>query len=209
MDIKVLELLASRICHDLVSPVGAVNNGVEYLEEMGPDAVEEALSLIKFSAAQASAKLQAFRYAYGAGGGDSSIKPEDIQKAFSALISGDRKVSQSWDPYAPLGQAGNPPGFCKVLMGCLMLAQEFLPKGGNVSVRPGVDAGETLVIAEGQDFAVRPGVAGALKGEVNESRLDPKTIHPYALCMIAKQYSFEVSLEEEAGKAARLYIRAC
>src|SRR5690606_38058321 len=94
---SVIELLASRICHDLVSPVGAINNGVEFMEDGGPDSMDEALGLISHSASQASAKLMAFRIAYGAGGRDANIKPEDIQKAFSALISADGKISQTWD----------------------------------------------------------------------------------------------------------------
>ena len=81
---SVIELLASRICHDLVSPVGAINNGVEFMEETGDDAEQraEALNLIAHSASQASAKLMAFRIAYGSGGRDPNIKPEDVQKAF-------------------------------------------------------------------------------------------------------------------------------
>lgn len=102
---SVLELLASRICHDLVSPVGAINNGVRFMEEMGEDPAQraEALNLISHSATQASAKLMAFRIAYGAGGRDPNIKPEDVQKAFSQLISGDGKITQAWDPHGNLG----------------------------------------------------------------------------------------------------------
>jgi histidine phosphotransferase ChpT len=196
VDVRVLELLASRICHDLISPVGAVNNGVEYLEEMGPDALEEALDLIRYSATQAAAKLQVFRYAYGAGGADSNIKPEDIQKAFSALISADGKITQSWDPYAPLGQSGNPPGFCKVLMGSLMLAHEFLPKGGNVSVHPG-EPGQTLVSAESKDAVIRYGVGEALQGEVSSEDLDPKLVHPFAFSMLAGKYGLKVAIKDK------------
>src|SRR5688500_6225011 len=90
---SVIELLARRICHDLVSPVGAINNGVEFMEEMGdaPEQRKEALGLISHSASQAAAKLMAFRIAYGSGGRDANIKPEDVQKAFSQLITADGK----------------------------------------------------------------------------------------------------------------------
>jgi len=69
IDTDILELMASKVCHDLISPIGAVNNGIEFLTEMGPDAGEEVTDLIAFSASQASAKLKAFRMAYGVGGG--------------------------------------------------------------------------------------------------------------------------------------------
>ncbi len=206
MDTRVLEQLASKICHDLVSPVGAVNNGVEFLEDMGPDALEDALGLIKYSAAQASAKLQAFRLAYGAGGADPNIKPEDIQRAFSALISAEGKVSQSWDPFAPLGQKEkNPPGFCKILMASLMLGQEFLPKGGTISVRAG-EPGHTIVTAEGEVANVKEGVEDALKGKTDPDTLTPQLVHPYALGQIAELHGYSVTLGERADNFVMIYI---
>lgn len=193
MDVKILEQLASRICHDLVSPVGAVNNGIEFLEDMGPEALDDALSLIKYSAGQASAKLQAFRYIYGAGGSDPQIKPESIYQAFENFISGDGKTTQNWDPHEPLGQAGNPPGFCKLLMGSLLMAYEFLPKGGVISVTPGI-TGQTIVSAEGPDVSIKPGVTKALEGDITEE-LDTKLVHPLVLCMIAQNYNFTIQAD--------------
>ena len=116
-----LELLSSRICHDLVSPVGAVNNGIEFMEDAGDDkdSIAQATELISHSAQSAAARLQVFRIVYGAGGRDGNIKPEDIQKAFGSLIRADGKVRQSWDPFGPLGIDAKAKGFCKVLMGAL------------------------------------------------------------------------------------------
>ncbi len=74
-----LEVLASRVCHDLISPVGAVHN-VEFLQETGIEGGADAIALIAHSAQQAAAKLQIFRLAYGAGGRDPNIKPEDVEK---------------------------------------------------------------------------------------------------------------------------------
>lgn len=196
----VLELLASRICHDLISPVGAINNGVEFMQDMGPDAGDDALELISYSASQAAAKLQAFRIAYGAGGRDPNIKPEDIQKAFSALTSAEGKISQIWDPYGPLGPKPLPPGFCKMLMCSMMLAMETLPKGGSIYVKPG-DGRQTLVIAEGNGAMVRDGVDSALKNTIAVEDLDPRLVHPYAIGVIAADYGFNLALQSrEDGK---------
>ncbi|MSP89576.1 MAG: hypothetical protein EXQ92_12320 [Alphaproteobacteria bacterium] len=75
MDQRVLELLMSRVCHDLISPVGAVVNGVELIEDGGADMTDDAMALIAKSARQASRRLQFFRMAYGAAGsgGDRSL----------------------------------------------------------------------------------------------------------------------------------------
>jgi len=197
---SVLELLASRICHDLISPVGAINNGVEFMQDMGPESSDDALELIAYSAEQAAAKLQAFRIAYGAGGKDPNIKPEDIQKAFSKLIAGDGKISQIWDPYGPLGPKPIPLGFCKMLMCSLMLAAETLPKGGSIYVKPG-DGRQTLIVAEGEGAMIRDKVDEALKADIAVDDLDPRLVHPYAIGVIAGHYGFSIQLlQKEDGK---------
>lgn len=204
----VLELLASRICHDLISPVGAVNNGVEFLEEMGADAGAEAIQLIAHSARQASVRLQAFRICYGAGGRDSNIKPEDIKKAFEALTEADGKIAQSWDPHANLGFTERPTGYCKILMGAMMLGAECLPKGGIIKVKAG-SGEETLITAEGQDAVVRDGVEDSLALRLDPSTLDPRLVHPYAIGVLANSYDFALSFaEKEPGRAVLSLKRA-
>ncbi len=197
---SVIELLASRICHDLVSPVGAINNGVEFLEESaggGDDEFKEGLNLIAHSASMASAKLMAFRIAYGAGGRDPNIKPEDVQKAFSELIRGDGKISQTWDPYGNLGPNPLPYGFCKMLMCGMMLAQECLIKGGYISVRPTSD-GNTQIIAEGDTVLLRENVEAALSQNIAAEDLDPRLVHPYAISVIAEHYGYTIGIKEKS-----------
>lgn len=195
----VVELLASRICHDLISPVGAINNGLEFMQEAGDDkdSVAEAVGLVSYSATQAAAKLAAFRMAYGAGGRDPNIKPEDVQKAFSALVAGDGKISQMWDPFGPLGPAKPyPKAFCKMLMCGMMMAMECLPKGGAVGVRPGTGA-QTLIIAEGEGAVVRDRVEVALAGDVAPESLDPRLVHPYAVGLLARSYGYNLKISEQ------------
>lgn len=201
LDTAILELLASRICHDLISPVGAVHNGVEFLQEMGIENGEEAVSLIAHSAEMAAARLQAFRLAYGAGGRDPNIQPEDVHKTFASLVNGDGKVTQEWDPHAPLGCGEDRPhGFCKMLMGTLMLAQECLPKGGKITVRPGAD-GETQVIASAADTLVRDQVEAALARTIPTENLDPRLVHPYAIAVLANHYGYDLRIaEKEHGR---------
>lgn len=200
LNAAVLELLASRICHDLISPVGAVNNGVEFLEEMGADAGAEAIQLIAHSARQASVRLQAFRICYGAGGRDGNIKPEDIKKAFEALTEADGKIAQSWDPHANLGFSERPTGYCKILMGAMMLGAECLPKGGIIKVKAG-SGEETLVFAEGQDAVVRDGVEDAMALKSDPATLDPRLVHPYAISTLASSYGFNLKIaEKEPGR---------
>ena len=198
LDTTILELLASRICHDLISPVGAVHNGVEFLEEMGAENGAEAITLIAHSASMATSRLQAFRLAYGAGGRDPNIKPEDVHKTFADLIQGDGKVTQEWDPYGDLGYGDDrPEGFCKMLMGALMLAMEALPKGGNISVSAGER--KTIISAKGEDALVRDQVDAALARTISTSNLDPRLVHPFALSVLAHSYNFSIEVAEIAA----------
>ncbi len=196
---SLMELLSSRICHDLVSPVGAINNGLEFMEDMAddPEGRKEATNLIAHSATAAGARLMAFRLAYGAGAVEGNVKPEDVQKAFGTLIRTDGKIRQSWDPYGPLGIAASTRGFAKILMGALMLAQDSLPKGGLVFVDAGTGA-ETLIKAEGTGATVRDLVTDALAGTLEISKIDPRLVHPYILGQSARTYGFTITLKEQA-----------
>lgn len=194
---KVMELLASRICHDIISPVGAINNGVELLQEMGADGMDDGLELVGYSAEQAAAKLSAFRMAYGAGGRDPNIKPEDVQKTFGDLVRAEGKISQAWDPYGKLGPDPLPLGYCKMLMCGLMLAMESLPKGGYISVRPG-EGNQSLIIAEGEGATVREQVEEALEQKLEPDDLDPRLVHPYAISVLADSYGYKIAIKSQA-----------
>jgi histidine phosphotransferase ChpT len=201
----VLEVLASRICHDLISPVGAVHNGVEFLQETGLEGGAEAVALIAHSAQQAAAKLQIFRLAYGAGGRDPNIKPEDVKKAFAALVDADGKIKQNWDPHA-IKFDSVPLGFCKMLTGTLMLAQECLPKGGIVAVAQDGPNGRIGVIATGTDAAPRTQVREALAREIPVTDLDPRLVHPYVLSVLAAQYGFSLTVAEAAAGRVTFHL---
>ncbi|MEM9469412.1 MAG: histidine phosphotransferase family protein [Pseudomonadota bacterium] len=205
----VMELLASRICHDLISPVGAIHNGIEFMEEMGADAMDDALGLIKHSASQSTAKLQAFRMAYGAGGHDANLKPEDVQKCFGELIAAEKKISQMWDPYGDLGPNADgkdfPAAYAKMLMGTMMLAQETLMKGGDIMIKPGEGA-QTLIIAMGEGVTVRDQVEDALKGDIEVDDLDPRLVHPYALGVLARGYGYTLSISKQTEERVQFTL---
>src|ERR1700721_1439583 len=88
IDIRVLELLSSKLCHDLVSPVSAINNGVELIEDIGGSVVEEAMKLIGDSAAHASRRLRLFRMAYGRAGSEENLAVKDVKQVAEQYISG-------------------------------------------------------------------------------------------------------------------------
>ncbi|MGB1076991.1 MAG: histidine phosphotransferase family protein [Bdellovibrionales bacterium] len=187
-----LEMLASRICHDLISPVGAIHNGIEFLDEMGADALEDALDLMRHSTLQSTVKLKAFRLAYGAGGRDPSVKPEDVYTAINEYVALEGKIEQDWDAHGDITQIDFN-GFPKILMGTLLLATEVLVKGGRLQVEK--DGDTAKVIASGEDFLLRESIMDALGGETDVEDIDPRSVTAYLLGLNAKDLGLNVEIE--------------
>lgn len=191
IDTAMLELLASKICHDLINPIGAINNGLEFMEDMGPDAGPEARELIAFSANQATAKLQAFRLAYGVGGADGNVKLSDVHKSIEQIVSLDKKITQEWDPNANLGPLRNETAFCKIFTCALLLAIECLPRGGKILVSG--DGNGVIVRVEGTNAALTPNSEKALTTSSHFEAINPKDVHACMSGLMARQYQFALT----------------
>lgn len=192
-DTRILELLASKICHDLISPVGAVSNGVEILEEMGADGGDEVTGLIAYSANQAAAKLKAMRLAYGLGGADTSIMAKDVHLAFGNYLGEDSRTKQSWDASSiNVSVTGGP----KLLICALMLASETLPKGGEIkAVQETEDT--ILITAEGENAHFRDRILDALNTRTAVEAIEPVQVHAYITGLQAKSYGFEITTQTD------------
>ena len=124
-------LLCSRVCHDVISPVGAIINGLEVLEDEKDGEMREiALDLIKKSAASASARLQFCRLAYGAAGSvGASIDTGDAENVTRGLINNDRTklVWNAARQYAPKNKV-------KLVLNLCLIALAVIPRGGTITV---------------------------------------------------------------------------
>ena len=207
INMDLLEMMASKLCHDLISPIGAINNGLEIMDELGPDAGTEVTDLIAFSANQASAKLKAYRLAYGAGGSDSNLKPEDAYNAIQSIVGAEDKVTQNWNPHDSLGFTDEfPKGLCKMLTATLLLALESLPKGGKIAVTSGAD-GTVIVKANGENAGMRGNSHQALMLRQDISTLEPKYVHPTMTGLIAKHYNFTIEVTEDGDDCIQFILK--
>lgn len=188
LDLRVTELLASRICHDLISPVGAINNGIELLEEMGAQVGEEAIKLIGHSADMASRRLRLFRVCYGAAGADGNLSCDDVLTTMRDYVSGSR-VSISWTPERMKNQPGLPKGGAKVLLNMVIIAFEALVHGGSIEIADGGENSNKInIVATGRGAGQRSDALAPLKGEVEVPDLTAKSVHPFVTGQFARHY---------------------
>jgi len=193
LPVRVVELLCSRICHDLVSPVAAISNGVELLGEMGPDGLEDALGLLGHSARQSSVRLQLFRLSYGAGGSEALVSGKMIYEAFLNFIESD-KVKLEWDLLNDVPDEDLNPGFFKVLINIMIFARECLIRGGTITVRK--DGLSMIVEAKGETVTIREGMAEALRQELDVAALTPKTVHAYVTGAYSRHFGCPIELTQ-------------
>jgi histidine phosphotransferase ChpT len=177
-------LLCSRVCHDLISPVGAIVNGLEVLEEEKDEATKKfALDLIKKSAGTASAKLQFCRIAFGAAGSaGAQIDLGDTETIARGFLEDD-KTKLAWN----LPRALLPKNRVKLLLNMLVIAGQAIPRGGKVTVDP-IGSGDSMgfrVSAAGANAKVPPAVPSLLTAEGSEG-LDAHRIQPFYAGLLAK-----------------------
>src|SRR5437868_634396 len=125
-NLELAALLCSRVCHDLISPVGAIVNGLEVLDDNPkPEDREFALELIRKSAKTASARLQFCRLAFGAAGSSGAqIDLGDAQTMARGHLD-DGKTRITWN----LQRVLLPKNRVKLLLNMLVIAQQTIPRG--------------------------------------------------------------------------------
>jgi len=185
-------LLVSRVCHDLVSPLGAVVNGLEVLEdERDPAMRADALKIVGSSAAQALARIQFMRIAFGAAGSaGAELDLGEIGRLVSGLFA-DSKITLEWNA-AP---AHWPKDWAKLLMNAALLGADCLPRGGKVIVTTSTDAAAPSfkVHASGTHIRVSEDVEKAVRGEASSSH-DARGVQPFLTHKLARSVNAGLTL---------------
>lgn len=182
-------LLCSRVCHDVISPVGAINNGLELLDEGGADA--DAMDLIRTSALNASVRLKFARLAFGASGSvGASIDTGEAERAAKDFAAAEKKTEVSWvGPRAIIAK-----NRVKLLLNLFLVAYGAIPRGGNIEVtleNPELEAKFTIT-AKGRLMRVPPKFAEICSGTLEEA-VDAHSIQPYYTVLLADESGMELS----------------
>jgi histidine phosphotransferase ChpT len=187
-------LLCSRVCHDIMSPVGAINHGLELLDEGG--ATEDAMALIRTSARNASARLQFARIAFGAAGSAGmQIDTGDAQSVATAFLKNE-KPELVWNG----GRALLPKNKVKLLLNLVLVATGAIPRGGKITVT--LEDLETAprfsLAAAGPMVRVPPKFLELHSGNKPQEPIDAHTVQPYYTLLLAREAGMTISIRATA-----------
>ena len=192
-DLELAALISSRICHDVISPVGAIANGLEMLDEEQDESMrEQTMDLIRKSARQASAKLQFARLAFGAAGSaGAEIDLRDAERVARDFVQGGKHTLSWQGPPVTL-----PKNKVKLLLNLLALGVVALPRGGTVNVEIKGEGPQVAfrVLAQGEPARLSEQVTGLLAG-ANGMVLDAHSIQPYYAGRVATAAGMTVTVE--------------
>ena len=191
--------LVSRVCHDLVGPLGAVVNGLEVLEDERDAAMRaDALKIVTSSAEQALSRIQFMRIAFGAAGSaGAELDLGEVGRLSAGLFSGS-KIVLHWEAAA----INWPKDWAKLLMNATLLAADCLPRGGTVRVNISGDAATPAfkVHATGAHARVQEEVERAVRGETSAGPLDARGIQPFLTHKLARSLNAGLTLTSGEGR---------
>lgn len=176
---RIMELLAARLCHELIGPIAAINNGVELVGEDDPDFLRDAMTLVGDSARQAAHRLQFYRFAYGFGriGGISGPPPHELAAGYFA-------AGRIACDYCETARA-LPLDWQKLACNLLLLGAEALPRGGALVLSAGPTGPQ--VEASGPAAGLAPETQSALDLATPLRDLTSRTVHAYFTGLLARE----------------------
>lgn len=194
--VDLASLLCSRLCHDLMSPVGALNNGIELLaDEQDPEMREKCLELLADSARASANKLKFFRLAFGAAGGfGEEIDTHEAQASLEGVFGPERRIELGWMV------AGDklPKGAAKLLLNLALLAGDALVRGGRLDVGAENRDGEVeLVIrAEGPRILLDPALRETLSTGSSSGTVEPRAAGAWLAYSLAAEAGGSIQLSD-------------
>jgi histidine phosphotransferase ChpT len=192
-------LLCSRVCHDVISPVGAIINGLEVLDEEKDEEMRfYAKDLIKKSAEQASARLQFCRLAFGAAGSaGASIDTGDAEKVARGLFGGERTQLEWNVPHLLM-----PKNQVKLILNLCLIAAATVPRGGIIAVtlRGGGDTARISVTATGTNAKLAGHLPALLAGTPEQPPSGPQDIQAYYASLVAAAANMALTIAAETDR---------
>jgi len=193
-------LMCSRLCHDMLSPVGALSNGLELLaDEQDPEMRARCIELLEQSAKISTDKLKFFRLAFGAAGGFGEAVPvEEAQEVIAALATDAKRVELNWT----ITDATLPKPAVKVLLNLSQIALDALVRGGTLDIGAERREGNVEIVARatGARIAFDETIGKTLQGDANADDVSSRTAAAHMIAMLAEEMGggLQYQLSDEA-----------
>ncbi len=200
-NLRLAEMLCTRLCHDLTGPIGAVNNGAEFLSEEGFNLQGQAVDLITTSAFSAVARLQFYRIAYGRVKDHGEASLADNQRLAADFFVGS-KITLDWpDTQADASGVSISMRMMRLLFNLLIIASASLLKGGKITVRIIGNAGEKKVEVKAEGEAVKwdKETEQVLTTSMDISEVSPKNVQFFLTRQLADELQAEVGIQADTG----------
>ncbi|PIR31604.1 MAG: hypothetical protein COV36_07880 [Alphaproteobacteria bacterium CG11_big_fil_rev_8_21_14_0_20_44_7] len=192
------EMLCTKFCHDIIGPVGAVSNGIEFLFEELPELNSQAAELIDNSSKESVSRLQFYRQAYGQNTSDSGISITETKNLTeSFLLHG--KVKLDWPiEFTDISGISITSLERKLLLNIIIIAAGSLIKGGTLRVE--FTNGSFIVTSEGESIKLDPAIRDFLEGKGDVSNVDARTVQAYYTSLTSKELGKKISIEFDDTK---------
>lgn len=195
---KLAEMLCTRLCHDLTGPIGAVNNGAEFLDDEGFDMQNEAVQLIVSSAHQAVNRLMFYRQAYGRVSDSGEASLEEKKKLAADFFTGS-KIKLDWpDSHTDASGISISQKMSRLILNLILITAASMIRGGTLSVRLSVnEMGDKQVQLRGEGDTIKldAETLSILKSQADEKLLSPKTAQIFLAMKIAEEVGVSIALE--------------
>jgi histidine phosphotransferase ChpT len=199
--VELASLLCSRLCHDLLSPVGALNNGIELLaDEQDPEMRERCLELLAESARASANKLKFFRLAFGAGGGfGEEIDTREARSALEGLYGADKRIELGW----MVADDKLSKGAIKLLLNLAMIAGDALVRGGRLDVGAEQRNGalDMVIRAEGPRILLDPKLRETIARGSSGGEVEPRAAGAWLAHALAAEAEGTIQLSDPAAEA--------
>lgn len=205
VDRRIAELLCSRICHELVAGIAAINNGVELISEIDASMFDEAMGLIGGSAKQASARVQYYRMAYGFAGHDALQSMMAVRELAEGLVESEERFDVSLPDTAAAGDLK--PGSGKLILNLIVFAMDCLPRGGRITADVHMVDGRpcVIVMGEGDEARLSDRCAAAIAPDVAQEDVTALNVHAYFTAALAAELG-DGLVSDVSGTTATLRV---
>jgi len=198
--VDLASLLCSRLCHDLMSPVGALNNGIELLaDEQDPEMRDKCLELLADSARASANKLKFFRLAFGAGGGfGEEVDTHEAQGALEGVFGAERRIELGW----MVGDEKLPKGAVKLLLNLALLAGDALVRGGRLDVGAERTDGQIELVIRGQGprILLDPVLRETLARGASDGTVEPRAAGAWLAHSLAAETGGSIQLSDPTSE---------